>query len=390
MNTNLKILHIIPLIGCGGAEILLGDIVEKQVELGHNVIICCLHPFHPTFENYVKKTFLLEKIQIVFLQTRVQFSLKGKTKIIGKDYKKLINQFKPNIIHSHLFEAELIAMSYLREGITYISHIHDNISQFQKFRIKDVYNKKRLATLKERNWLFKRYSLANTQFISISSDVSNYLNENLPLSIKNRISFLPNGIDIERFIFLKSRKLDPINIVSVGNLVKKKNHQLLLRIAVLLKENGYNDFQINILGFGPLFDELNRKIAELELQDYVFLRGSVGNVDQFYKNANIYIHTATYEPFGLVLVEAMASGLPLIALDGKGNRDLFEGKNNGFLILKNDPKLFVDKIKLLINDVELYSTISNNCIEFSKQFGIDSYVDKLTSIYRSIMEQSVV
>ena len=157
-----------------------------------------------------------------------------------------------------------------------------------------------------------------------------------------------------------------------------------------MKKNISSDFQIDILGYGPLFENLTLEIKNNNLQNNIFLRGSVGNVDQYYKSANIYIHTATYEPFGLVLVEAMASGLPLIALDGKGNRDLFEGKNNGFLILKNDPKLFVDKIKLLINDVELYSTISNNCIEFSKQFGIDSYVEKLNSIYRSIMEQSVV
>lgn len=385
MDKKLNILHVIPLIGCGGAEVLLGDIVEKQFKKGHNVVICCLHPFHPTFENYVKSQFLLENIKIVFLQTRVKFSLKGKTKIIGKDYKKLINQFKPNIVHSHLFEAELVAMSYLKDEITYISHIHDNITQFQKFAIKDLYNKKRLATLKERNWLFKRYRFANTQFISISNDVTNYLMENLPVSLQKNISFLPNGIDVDRFKNSSIRKLETIKIVSVGNLVKKKNHQLLLKIALLIKGLGYENFQINILGYGPLFEELNHKIIELGLQNHVFLRGSVGNVDEYYNEANLYIHTATYEPFGLVLVEAMASGLPVIALDGKGNRDLIIEKKNGFLILENEPRLFVDKIKLLMSDRNLYLSLSSNCKEFSNQFGIDSYVKNLNEIYKLAM-----
>ncbi len=386
----MRIIHIIPILGCGGAEILLGNIVKKQFLNGNDVFICCLYKHHKTFDNYPNRDFILKNIPIQIIKTRVKFSLKNKPKIIGDDYERLLDKFQPDVIHSHLYEAEIIAMSSIRKNVSYFSHIHDNIFQFNKLKINNLFSRQKMGQFIETNWLYSRFRLANSTFLCVSNDVLNFMKYNLSVDFTKKIKLLLNGIDIEKFTCDEKRDLSKVRIVSVGNLVTKKNHQLLIEIALQLKKNISSDFQIDILGYGPLFENLTLEIKNNNLQNNIFLRGSVGNVDQYYKSANIYIHTATYEPFGLVLVEAMASGLPLIALDGKGNRDLFEGKNNGFLILKNDPKLFVDKIKLLINDVELYSTISNNCIEFSKQFGIDSYVEKLNSIYRSIMEQSVV
>ena len=379
--SKLNILHIIPLLGCGGAEVLLGDIVKKQIELGNRVLICCLHPFHPSFDNFPKRQFLLDQVPIKFIKTRVKISLKGRTKIKGDDYKLIADDFKPDIIHSHLFEAELIAMSYLLSNTRYVSHIHDNVVQFMKFHKKDLISKKRIATLKERAWLFKRYVKVKPIFLCISKDVFKYIKNNLPSSISLNAHFLPNAIDLDRFSASARKDFSCLRIVSVGNLVKKKNHILLIEIASLLREKIGDNFKIEILGFGPLFEELNQKIQSECLERHVFLRGSVGNVDEYYRKATIYVHTATYEPFGLVLIEAMASGLPVISLDGTGNRDLIQTGENGILLTENNASLFVDAILSVFQNQQYYFRLAENGINFSKDFDIDTYITKLHQLY---------
>jgi glycosyltransferase involved in cell wall biosynthesis len=379
--SKLNILHIIPLLGCGGAEVLLGDIVKKQIELGYHVLICCLHPFHPSFDNFPKKQFLLEKVPIKFVKTRVVISLKGRTKIKGDDYKLIVDDFKPNIIHSHLFEAELIAMSYILTNIRYVSHIHDNIVQFRKFHKKDLISKKRIATLKERAWILKRYLKVKPVFLCISKDVIKYIKHNLPSTLTINAHLLPNSIDLDRFSTSSQKDFSCLSIVSVGNLVKKKNHILLIEIASLLREKSGDNFKIEILGFGPLFEEINQKIRLESLDKNVFLRGSVGNVDEYYRDAIFYVHTATYEPFGLVLIEAMASGLPVISLDGSGNRDLIHNGENGILLTENNASLFVDTILSVFQNQNYYFQLAENGLNFSKDFGIDSYITKLHQLY---------
>jgi len=381
LKNNLKVLHVIPILGCGGAEVLIGDIVRHQFLLGYDVRIACLYQFHETFDNFPNKDFIIQNIPIYFINTRVEFSILGRTKVIGNDYQILVEKFSPAIIHSHLYEAELVSLSYVKEDIKYISHIHDNIIQFKLFTYKDLINKLRIGTLIERKWLLSRYLKAQSVFLCISNDVMDYIKINFPPKLLNNAIFLPNAIDTSRFDNKKIRKLDTIQILSVGNLVKKKNHNLLIDIALKLLERSIFDFRIDILGYGPLHDELNRRIIDNNLESYIFLNGSVGNVPEYYSSSNLYVHPATYEPFGLAIIEAMASGLPIISLNGKGNSDLIINGKNGYIIEKNNPTLFVDIIENLFNSPNLYEDISNYGRFFSKKYDIINYVKKLEEIY---------
>ena len=88
---------------------------------------------------------------------------------------------------------------------------------------------------------------------------------------------------------------------------------------------------------------LNRS-KELGVVPCVTATGNVSNVAQYLWKGEVYIHSAKYEPFGLVLVEAMAAGLPVIALDAGGNRDIVEDGVNGYLLPKDtNPKVFAEK-----------------------------------------------
>jgi len=110
--------------------------------------------------------------------------------------------------------------------------------------------------------------------------------------------------------------------------------------------------------------------------------GNTVNVANYYAAANVYVHVATYEPFGLVILEAMASGLPVVTLDGKGNRDLIKEGENGFMIYNQSPEEFAEAIEKTVKDKNAYRKMSENALAFAKKHDIASYTDKLIKLYR--------
>src|SRR5690554_6635174 len=95
--------------------------------------------------------------------------------------------------------------------------------------------------------------------------------------------------------------------------------------------------------------------------------------------------SATYEPFGLVFLEAMAAGLPIVTLDGKNNRDIIENDKNGYLFEEEKAELFADKIIEYTSDLEEYKRLSNYAQDYAKQFDVSTKVKELVKFYESIL-----
>ena len=140
---------------------------------------------------------------------------------------------------------------------------------------------------------------------------------------------------------------------------------------------------MNILGEGANRALLQNQIDQLGLHNSVTLHGNVEYPEQFLKRSILYIHTAIYEPFGLVLIEAMACGLPIVCTDGKGNRDLIQEGENGFMIWEREPKLLADKIELLLKNDSLRIEMGDKARDFAQQFGLEKYVESLLTFYKN-------
>jgi glycosyltransferase involved in cell wall biosynthesis len=378
---SLKILHIIPTLEKGGAEHLVIDIcneLQKRKDVEVRLIV---------FRDLNNYKFITSNIDIHICPSRVIPSIKGKQIIETNNLTKAIKEFKPDIIHSHLFEAEIISRENVFPGIKYFTHIHDNIEQFQNFNLNTLFNKRKLTNFYEKRRLIKKYFGCNNSFIAISKDAYQYTCETLPKKL-NKIFLLHNAIDINRFeqnvkLILKQSANNNIkNLVTIGSLVDKKNQIFLINVIKYLKDHGYN-VTLDILGAGPNYDLIKNKIYSEHLENFIFLRGKVDNVEEFLQKSYLYLHAATYEPFGLVLIEAMATGLPCVCLDGKGNRDIINEGENGFMIFKQDHIKFSEKIIELIKNDNLYSAMSSNAIETAKKFDMVNYADKLLDIYNS-------
>ena len=371
----LKVLHIIPSLNKGGAERITLDICKALTLRSDCEVLLVLMRDDRSYE-------IPSQLSYKVTSSRIKLSVWKKNRYQLTDLNQIFTSFQPTIVHSHLFEAELLSRGLLKKGVTYITHVHDNITQFSPFQTKATL-KRKIADYYERFWIFKRYSKVKNQFISISSDTTRYLEAVLPTSFKETIFALSNAIDYDRFYSDQSRSLPngKLRLISIGSLVPKKNQLLLIEIATLLKSTDI-DFELLILGEGPERPQLEEEIAVQGLTGMVQLLGNVHDVPFYLHQANLFIHSAIYEPFGLVLLEAMAAGVPVISLDGGGNRDILVDGKNGYLISENHARSFVEKIHHLSSHPHQYKNMSEFAQSFAKQYDISNYIDQLIEFYQ--------
>ena len=267
----------------------------------------------------------------------------------------------------------------LLTNITYknsirFSHFHDNMIQLKKVLIPN--SKEQLTNMYERKLFLKNM---NNHFICIAKNSYRFANKNL--SNKCKIHLLPNAINFSNFNFVGKRDLKQIRLINIGSFVKKKNQSFAVHILKNLIDKGCSA-SLSFLGDGELKKDVERLCMSLGVKNYINFHGNVKNVREHLSESNIYLHTATYEPFGLVILEAMAAGLPVITLDGRGNKDFIEHKINGFIYDNQDEELFANTIIEIFSKKELYERVSKNGQEMAKRYDINNYTKKLMKLYK--------
>jgi len=375
----MNIIHIIPSLRKGGAERLVLNIcneLQKRTDVVVKLVV--LHP-----ENEYE--FLSKDLDIELCNSKVVPSISGKTIADIYDLEKIISDFKPDIIHSHLFEAEMVSRWNLFPGIRYSTHCHNNMKQFRNFSFNTLLSKTLLTNFYEKKLLLKKYYSCNNKFIAISKNTEAYFKKNLPKNLQNNVLRLNNAIDFNRFSH-KERNLQSfdrltIKLVSIGSLIEIKNHLFLIDVINILNNKGTMSFNLIIIGEGPMRPVIEDRINEYKMQERIRLIGLTDDVEEYLKEADLYVYSCIKEGFGLTLIEAMASGLPVVCLDGGGNRDIIVEGKNGFMIHEQDPELFADKIMELIENKELYNSMSEFSVQYAMRFDIKNYADRLLEIY---------
>ncbi len=376
----MKILHIIPNLKRGGAERMVIDSVRALSAKPSNQLKIIL--FEPKIDYQVAD--LMPIIEVVPALVRLSVFKSNHCEV--DELQKAIEEFEPNIIHTHLFEAEIISRSCYYPKAKWFSHAHDRMRSFNNLNLSSFGNKRKLTDYFERRYLFQRYKInGGNNFIAISDDIETFLKDVLPKEIRD-IHLLPNAINTKRFENQGSMasKLhgSPFKLISIGRLDENKNHQFLIDCIQDLKASEF-DVHLTIIGEGDQRVYLEQKIKKLNLASDVSLVGSIENVEEYLWQSDIYVHSAITEGFGLTLIEAMASGLPVVAINANGNRHLIMNGHNGFMVERNQRELFVKHLIDLVKDKAQYVAISCNAINFAKKFDINHYSEELLQLYKN-------
>jgi len=377
MAAKLKVLFLITDIGKGGAERFLIDLCTELQRRGDVEFI-----IGSLFENNQYQEFT-KTFPIVYLNYPL-FSFLGKNEC--PEYKKLLNDFQPDVIHTNRFLAEFLSSFYVSYHIKYVCHGHDNMIQLDNFSLDKLGNKEKLLNFFEKQYLInKKYKKAATYFIANSSHTLAYYQRVLPNFMHQYIKLIEYGFNYTRFYKEKTnywKEGEKIKLVNVGSFQAKKNQQLIIKIGEELRAMGL-DFEINLLGDGGTRESIQAAVDASGLSDRILLHGNVDNVEEWLWDSHVYLHTAWYEPFGLVFLEAMAAGLPCVTLDGKGNRNLIEEGENGYMLFEEDAKAFAQRIDTLFKDQETYKRISTYSQVFSEKYDIKKSTDRFVDFYKS-------
>ena len=372
----MRILHIIPRLNKGGAERLCLDICN-QLQKCDGVQVRLI-----TFSDDNAYPMLTQSIDWQVIPASIQLSLTHKNVLNVDALQRAIEDFAPDVIHTHLFEAEIVSRSCYYPKAKWISHCHDNMRQFRNFGIKTLFNKELLTNFYEKLYLMSRYKAnGGTTFVAISHDTEAYFRRTAQ---SYRVALLPNAIDYEKFHNREPRDgHTKLKLINVGSFNKNKNQIFLAEVADILKNKNI-DFELSFLGDGTDLDFVKKSVVAKGLQSNVWFWGNVNNVEEYLWKSDIYVHSSFSEALGLTIIEAMAAGLPVVTLDGRGNRDLIVQGRNGYMLYEQNAEQFVDRILEIWNDRQKYQEMSAYAQEFARQFDIKPYVDKLLTLYNSI------
>lgn len=188
------------------------------------------------------------------------------------------------------------------------------------------------------------------------------------------VVYIPNTItEIPKY---KKKKINN-NIISVGRLSEEKGFVDLIYVVKEITNINKN-IKLTLVGDGKEKDNIKQKINTLKLEDNVILVGTLTS-EQVYKKmqeASLYIMTSHTESFGIVLLEAMANGLPCVAFDSANGAKTLLSKGRGVLIKNRDKKKMAKEIVSLLNNKQKYQNYSKTGYEYCQEFFIDKVKER--------------
>lgn len=200
------------------------------------------------------------------------------------------------------------------------------------------------------------------------------------------------GIDIDKFESklhteeknkLKDKlnlKYDDFILIEVGELNKNKNQIMAIEaMKELIKTN--KNIKLLLVGKGKLEKFYNEKIKEYHLQENVYILGYRKDIPDLMKISNILLSLSYREGLPVNVMEAMASGLPVIATSCRGNRDLIRNNENGYIIRNNDISDLKEKIMFLLKNKNVCKKFNINSKMLIKKYGNKEVEEKLREIY---------
>lgn len=229
--------------------------------------------------------------------------------------------------------------------------------------------------------------------IAPTQDIKNLLLIN---KVKKPIIILPSGIDLDRFNKAKREVIrkkyniiaeNKIILLTVSRLAPEKNISFLLKSFKKIVKNN-PDVLFMIVGDGPLKKDLEKEAENLGIKEKIIFTDNVSQqeIPFYYKAADVFIFSSFSEVQPTVITEAMATGLPVVAIEAYGVKDVIKNKENGFLV-SNNLQEFSQAVLELTNNETLRENISQKAKATAKEFSVENATKKLVGIYEKLIAE---
>lgn len=201
---------------------------------------------------------------------------------------------------------------------------------------------------------------------------------------------IPNGVDLDEFSpARRPTAAGPVTILTVSRLISRKRVDVLLTATVRLKARTAVPFRIDIVGDGVDRPFLESLTDTLGLRDLVRFRGTVRHdeLPDVYRSGDIFVLTSLAEGMPNVLLEALATGLPLVATDTGGSLELIIPEVNGFIVPKEDPEALARVLQRLLEDPALRAASGRKSRAHAQQFSWAAVAARTEDLYERIVRR---
>lgn len=207
-----------------------------------------------------------------------------------------------------------------------------------------------------------------------------------------KVCYVPGvGIDLKKFnvgYVNKEQKRKEIGVsaddfvlLSVGELIPRKNHEVVIRALSVLKQlDKLNHIEYVICGRGAYETDLKKLAEGLDVADHVHFLGYRNDISEICNCADLFVSMSHQEGLPVALMEAMACGLPAVCSNIRGNTDLIEDGVTG-LLANNTPEEVAQSISKMKSDTALRNRVASAALQKIKQFDLSSVEDEMSKIY---------
>lgn len=377
----------------GGIARVVHDLSKRLIKDGHEVTVVTYRDNQdvPEYENdkgvnvYRVDNYMIHPNNFIDWIMQLNFNMVSKaTEIINKE-----GGF--DVIHAHdwlvTYAAKTLKNAY---DIPIVATIHAT----EAGRNSGIHDETQ-RYINDTEWLL---TYEATEVIVNSNFMKNDLQRLFGLPY-DKINVVPNGINLSNFTgierdydFRRQYAMDNEKIILyVGRLVYEKGIQHLIAAMPKILSN-YHDAKLIIAGRGGMIEELKEEAKNLGLNDKVYFTGYLNSkqVQKMYKCADVAVFPSTYEPFGIVALEAMLAGVPTVVSDVGGLNEIIDHRVDGMKAYAGNANSIADSVTTLLYDHQLASNASKKAIQKVKeQFNWEKIAQDTHFIYEKAICQTM-
>lgn len=374
----IKVLHVTQASVGGTLEYIKNFIIYSNKDKFENIVICPSYgPISDDIKSIGCKVINVEMFREINLVKDIKSCI---------DLNRKIKEIKPDIIHFHSTKAGAIGRIIARKNnIPCIYNAHG-----WAFSMKT-------STLKKKLYIYIEKFLSRfTDYIINISKSEKDLAEKYNIASKEKMKLIFNGIDIKKFkdkdTKYKNRETleiprEAFVIGMVGRLTKQKSPETFVEFSKEIIKDIKNSYFI-LVGDGELKEEVEKLIKEAGIEDKFMITGWVNNSEDYIVTFDIGLLTSSWEGFGLVIAEYMASKVPVIVSAVGGINDIIVHGENGFKVQNNNVYDYLKYINLLKDNEKLRKYIIDNAYkEVNEKYDMDRVVKEHEEIYSILLKK---
>ncbi len=351
----------------GGVQECVLAVQTELAKRGHEALIVTPEPReHPTkIPKFIRMLGTATDVKSPF-HTTAQVSVS----VDPNEVEELLETEKFDVLHFHEPWVPLLSRQLLQKSKA------KNIATFHA-KLPDTVMSRTIEVV------VTPYTRSVLKYLDTLTAVSDAAASYVKSITKTPVKIIPNGIDLNKYRTIGSKKQDGKTIFYIGRLERRKGLKYLLR-AVNKLQTTQPDVRLVIAGDGPDRQQLERYANELGVSVEFLGRVDESTKMKYLHEASVFCSPARYgESFGIVLLEAMACGLPVVAGDNPGYATVMKDTGRLSLVDPKDTPEFSRKLDLMMNDESLRAAWQAWAATEVKQYDYPLIVDQYEAIYKS-------